>query len=179
MCAVQGKFSFYRKGTGTILPAKYAAAAEVFEMPFKKSGAERSGTDQIRNYLRQLRQARPRAVSAESRTLDFVQRVSSGEPGANAHSIVFMNCNACGSTNLIEGTIADNDGGTTAVFVPNDRPIYKKMLGLGGSKISSHACLHCGNLQLTVNFSEKDKAAYIEFEGQQPSLMERINDKDE
>lgn len=90
-----------------------------------------------------------------------------------------MNCNSCGSTNLIEGTIADNDGGTTANFVPNDKPFYKKIFGFGGNKILSFACVHCGNLQLMVEFSEKDKERYIEFEGKQPSLMERINDQSE
>ena len=87
-----------------------------------------------------------------------------------------MNCNSCGSTNLIEGTIVDNDGGATAVFVPKDKPYFKKMFGLGGSKIHSYACLHCNNLQLTVDFDEKEKARYIEFEGKQPSLLERINE---
>lgn len=90
-----------------------------------------------------------------------------------------MNCNSCGSANLIEGTVADNDGGTTSVFVPKDKPFYKKIFGAGGSKILSYACLHCGNLQFIVDFSEKEKAKYIEFEGKQPSLLERIGDQDE
>lgn len=71
----------------------------------------------------------------------------------------------------------DNNGGTTHVFVPNDKPFYKKIFGVGGSKIHSFACLHCGNLQFTVDFSEKEKARYADFEGRQPSLMERIGDE--
>ena len=30
-----------------------------------------------------------------------------------------------------------------------------------------------------VEFSEKDKERYIEFEGRQPSLLERINEESE
>lgn len=90
-----------------------------------------------------------------------------------------MNCNSCGSTNLIEGTISDSNGGNVSLFVSKDKPIYKKIFGMGGNKILSFACVHCGNLQLTVDFSEKEKKRYIEFEGQQPSLLERINDDSE
>lgn len=50
---------------------------------------------------------------------------------------------------------------------------------MGGNKILSFACVHCGNLQFIVNFSEKDKKQYLQFEGQQPSLMERIKDESE
>lgn len=50
---------------------------------------------------------------------------------------------------------------------------------MGGNKIQSFACVRCGNLQFIVDFSEKDKQRYLEFEGRQPSLMERINDESE
>ena len=91
-----------------------------------------------------------------------------------------MNCNSCGSSNVIEGTIIDkNSGGDSLLFVSKDKPLYKKIFGIGGNKILSFACVHCGNLQLMVEFSEKDKERYIEFEGRQPSLLERINDGSE
>lgn len=91
-----------------------------------------------------------------------------------------MNCNSCGSSNVIEGTIIDSDsGGSASLFVSKDKPLYKKILGIGGNKILSFACVHCGNLQLMVEFSEKDKERYVEFEGRQPSLLERINDESE
>lgn len=51
------------------------------------------------------------------------------------------------------------------------------MFGIGGSKIHSYACVHCNNLQFTVDFDEKEKAKYVEFEGQQPGLLERINEE--
>jgi len=91
-----------------------------------------------------------------------------------------MNCNSCGSSNVIEGTIVNNsDGGSTSLFVSKDKPLYKKIFGMGGNKILSFACVHCGNLQFIVNFSEKEKKQYLQFEGQQPSLMERIKDESE
>lgn len=91
-----------------------------------------------------------------------------------------MICNSCGSSNVIEGTIINSsDGGNASLFVPNDKPLYKKIFGFGGSKILSFACVHCGNLQFMVEFSEKDKARYLEFEGRQPALLERINDDSE
>ena len=91
-----------------------------------------------------------------------------------------MNCNSCGSSNVIEGTIIDNtSGGSASLFVSKDKPLYKKIFGMGGNKILSFACVHCGNLQLMVEFSEKDKERYLEFEGRQPSLLERINSESE
>lgn len=88
-----------------------------------------------------------------------------------------MNCNSCGSSNVIEGTISDSNGGNVSLFVPKEKPLYKKIFGIGTNKILSFACVHCGNLQFMVEFSEKDKQRYVEFEGRQPSLMERINGK--
>lgn len=89
-----------------------------------------------------------------------------------------MNCNSCGSTNVIEGTIIDsNSGGNASLFVSKDKPLYKKIFGIGGNKILSFACVHCGNLQLMVEFSDKDRKNYMEFEGQQPDLLERINEE--
>ena len=89
-----------------------------------------------------------------------------------------MNCNSCGSSNVIEGKIINSsDGGDASLFVSNDKSLYKQIFGIGRNKILSFACVHCGNLQFIVEFSEKDKERYKEFEGQQPSLMERIKGK--
>jgi hypothetical protein len=51
----------------------------------------------------------------------------------------------------------------------------KQVFGVGARKIVSYGCVHCRNLQLTVDFNEKDIQKYQEFEGQQPGLLERIN----
>ncbi len=84
-----------------------------------------------------------------------------------------MNCNVCGSANLVEGTI-DSASGSAGVytFVPNDKSFFKRMLGIGGRDTHSYACIHCGNLQFTVDFDEEDKKQYLAFEGQQPSVTE-------
>ncbi len=82
-----------------------------------------------------------------------------------------MNCIACNSTNLIEGKILDEYGFT---FKPLDVSMWKASLGIGVREISAYGCIHCGYLQLIVNFTDEDKNRYIEFEGQQPDLLERI-----
>lgn len=106
--------------------------------------------------------------------------MSSGEQVAHPRRVIFMNCNSCGSSNVIEGTIINSsDGGNASLFIAKDKPLYKKIFGIGGNKILSFACVHCGNLQFMVEFSEKDKERYIEFEGQQPGLLERIGDESE
>ena len=85
-----------------------------------------------------------------------------------------MNCVACGSTNLIEGKIFDESGGENICFKPLEVSAWKAAFGIGTQAISVYACVHCGNLQLNVNFSDEDKHRYLSFEGQQPDLLERI-----
>ena len=67
----------------------------------------------------------------------------------------------------------NSDGSSAGVFVPKDAPYLKKMFGIGGSKISSYACVHCSNLQFTVDFDEKQKTRYLKFQGQPPSITVR------
>lgn len=85
-----------------------------------------------------------------------------------------MKCAACGSTNLIEGNILNESGDSTLTFKPQEISLWKAVFGIGIQEISAYACVHCGNLQLNVNFSDKDRRRYLEFEGQQPNLLERI-----
>jgi hypothetical protein len=82
-----------------------------------------------------------------------------------------MNCIACGSTNLIEGNIFNQYG---LSFKPIEISDLKASIGIGVLEIFAYACVHCGNLQLNVNFSDEDRQRYLEFEGQQPALLERI-----
>jgi hypothetical protein len=89
-----------------------------------------------------------------------------------------MKCNVCGSTNLIEGTVVSTDGSAGVyIFVSNDKPFFKRMLGIDSREIHAFGCIHCNNLQFTVDFDEEDKKQYLEFEGQQPSLMERLKEE--
>ncbi len=85
-----------------------------------------------------------------------------------------MDCIACGSTNLIEGKILNDEGGTKLSFKPLEISMWKAVFGIGVQEISAFACVHCGHLHLNVNFSDEDKHRYLEFEGQQPDLLKRI-----
>lgn len=84
-----------------------------------------------------------------------------------------MKCTACGSTNLVEGTIGGYDT-TDIPFRPRDTPLLKRMLGTGTRPIRAYGCVRCHHLQLAVGFSEEDSRRYQEFEGQQPSILERL-----
>lgn len=89
-----------------------------------------------------------------------------------------MKCNACGSAALIEGTVRDSN--TSGVqFYPSDVSTLKTFLGfaVGGRAVRAYACMHCHNLQIAVEFSASDLERYQQFEGQQPDVLERINNE--
>ncbi len=88
-----------------------------------------------------------------------------------------MNCNVCGSANLIEGSISEGGSLGANTFVPGDKSFVERPLG-GGRETHSYACVQCGNLQFTVDFSEDDKKQYLEFEGQQPVIPEPPDEND-
>ena len=84
-----------------------------------------------------------------------------------------MKCTVCGSTNLVEGTIGGYDTADIP-FRPRDTPLLKRMLGTGARPVRAYGCIRCHHLQLAVEFSEEDLRRYQEFEGQQPSVLERL-----
>ena len=86
-----------------------------------------------------------------------------------------MKCVACGSGALVEGTLMDNSGGGTSVFMPKEKSIWKNMFGVGTRSVRAYGCIHCHHLQLAVTFSEDDLQRYQHFEGEQPGVLERIN----
>jgi hypothetical protein len=86
-----------------------------------------------------------------------------------------MKCLACGSEALVGGTLQDNSGGGTLVFKLDDVSTWKSMLGIGTRSVRAYGCLHCQHLQLAVDFTEKDLKRYQQFDGEQPSVLERIN----
>ena len=88
-----------------------------------------------------------------------------------------MNCNACGSSNLVEGKINDNAGSTEEYFKPQEVSSFKAAFGIGTKTVTAYACVHCGNLQFIVHFNDQDKQRYLKFEGQQPDLLKRIEDE--
>ena len=65
--------------------------------------------------------------------------------------------------------------GSTPGFYPSDLPTLKRIFGFGSKAVQAYACVHCGNLQFTVEFTERDLERYQEFEGEQPDVLERIN----
>lgn len=86
-----------------------------------------------------------------------------------------MKCLACGSAALVSGTLLETSGGGTTAFRIDDIPKWKSMLGIGGRNIRGYGCVHCGHLQLAVEFTDKDRERYQQFEGEQPGVIERIN----
>ena len=87
-------------------------------------------------------------------------------------STTIMKCIACGSAALIKGGLAAESG---IGFQPDDVSYLKQIFGVGARKIHAYACIHCGNMQLTVDFKDNDRARYQQFEGEQPNLLDRIN----
>jgi hypothetical protein len=52
--------------------------------------------------------------------------------------------------------------------------VWKAAFGIDVREISALGCLHFGHLHLNVNFSDEDRHRFLEFEGQQPDLLNRI-----
>lgn len=76
---------------------------------------------------------------------------------------------------MVEGSLMDTASGGKLGFQPADVSTLKQMFGMGSRRVLSYGCMHCRNLQLAVEFNEKDAQRYQEFEGQQPGVLERIN----
>lgn len=89
-----------------------------------------------------------------------------------------MKCLACGSESLVGGTIFDSNG-AKVLFKLDDTPMWKSLFGAGTRGIRAYGCVHCGHLQLAVDFTEKDLLQYQQFEGEQPGVLERINAESE
>ena len=86
-----------------------------------------------------------------------------------------MKCVACDSAGLVEGTLMETSSGGSTVFKLGTVSVWKSMFGVGTRSIRAYACIRCHHLQLAVNFSEEDLRRYQHFEGEQPSVLERIN----
>lgn len=75
---------------------------------------------------------------------------------------------------MIEGHLYETSGGGGVAFQFKDVSFLKKIFGSSGRKIKSYACLHCSHLELMVDFTDKDRKRYQEFEGPQPGVLDRI-----
>ena len=87
-----------------------------------------------------------------------------------------MKCVACGGAGLVEGALASRSDAADVCFQPADRSYFSKILGIGSKSVRAYGCVRCGHLQLAVEFKEEDLRRFLEFEGQQPSVLERINE---
>lgn len=86
-----------------------------------------------------------------------------------------MECVRCGATAIIEGSLMDTGGGGSLVFLSKEGSYLKRVFGGGSRNINAHACLHCSHLELTVEFTDKDRKKFQDFNGPQPGVLERIN----
>ena len=103
----------------------------------------------------------------------------SGSKGILIVGAARMKCSGCGSTALVEGSVMDTGSGGGLGFQAADVSTLKKIFGAGIRKIVAYGCIHCRNLQFTVEFNEGDLQKYQEFEGHQPGVLERINSGEE
>jgi hypothetical protein len=89
--------------------------------------------------------------------------------------VQIMKCAACGSPSLVEGELVNMAGGKMSYFKLKEVPKWKCTFGIGIREVRVYGCVKCQHLQFAVDFSEEDSQRYLQFEGEQPSLLERIN----
>jgi hypothetical protein len=86
-----------------------------------------------------------------------------------------MKCVACGSASLVEGALVNTAGVGMTHFKLSDVPKWKSIFYKGIREVRAYGCVNCGHLQFAVDFSQEDLQRYRQFEGDQPSVLERIN----
>lgn len=86
-----------------------------------------------------------------------------------------MKCVACGGASLVEGEAVDMRGGKMGSFKLSGVPNWKSTFGVGIRGVRAYGCVGCGHLQFAVDFSDEDLRRYRQFEGEQLSVLERIN----
>jgi hypothetical protein len=87
-----------------------------------------------------------------------------------------MKCVACGGQGLVEGRVTPGQGTDPLRFTPASTSLLKMILGMDSRPTRAYGCARCGHLQLVVVFSEEDQQRFLEFEGQQPSVLERLEE---
>lgn len=90
-----------------------------------------------------------------------------------------MKCVACGSEALVPGTLTETSGGGSMAFKLDEVGIFKSMFGIGTRPVHAYGCVHCHHLQFAVDFTDKDRQRYQQFEGEQPGVLERIKPEHE
>jgi hypothetical protein len=75
---------------------------------------------------------------------------------------------------MVEGSLMETAGGGTVSFLFAGKSYLKRIFGGGNRKIKAYACLHCSHLELMVEFTDKDRQRYQDFDGPQPGVLDRI-----
>ena len=88
-----------------------------------------------------------------------------------------MECVRCGATAMIDGSLMEGSSGGDVLFFPAAVSYFKRMLSIGNRKIKAFACLHCSHLELMVEFTDRDRKKYQDFDGPQPAILDRIGDE--
>ena len=70
----------------------------------------------------------------------------------------------------------ETGSGGGVAFLSADGGFLKRIFG-GTRNIKAFACLHCSHLELMVDFTEKDRQRYQEFDGPQPGILDRISNE--
>ena len=81
-----------------------------------------------------------------------------------------MACMACGSSNLVEGKLVDGHS-YSPTFIFAEGSFWSQIIGTGNRTVIAFACIHCGNLQYQVRFTDKDRERFAKFDGPQPSAV--------
>jgi hypothetical protein len=69
----------------------------------------------------------------------------------------------------------ETGGAGSVAFKLDEVGVFKSMFGVGSRTIRAYGCVHCQHLQLAVDFNDKDRQRYQQFEGEQPNVLERLN----
>jgi hypothetical protein len=48
---------------------------------------------------------------------------------------------------------------------------WRKILGIENRQVIAFACMHCGNLQHQIKFTDLDRERFARFDGPQPSVI--------
>ena len=88
-----------------------------------------------------------------------------------------MECVRCGATAMVDGSLMEGSSGGDVLFVPDSVSYFKRILAIGNRKTKAFACLHCSHLELMVEFTDRDRKKYQDFEGPQPAILDRIGDE--
>ena len=86
-----------------------------------------------------------------------------------------MTCVRCGATAMVDGSLMETSGGGNVHFLINAKSYFKRLLSMDNRKVKAYACLHCSHVELMVEFTEKDRKQYQEFDGPQPGVLDRIS----